>query len=246
MCTLVLLARPEHPWPVIVGANRDELFTRPWRPPGRHWTEHPSVRGGLDLQGMGTWLALSDASVLALLLNRPTPDPFAAGLRSRGELPLLALEHGSAAAAADVIMSLDPTEWKPFNLVVADQHGAIWIRGETTMTRHRFPDGLSLLANNDLNASSQARIRTNRPLFQKAPAPQPERDAWSNWPGLLGRTPTGNEEPDAGMVVRMNARGFGTVSSSLLAIPADPGIRPIWRFADGPPDRVEFAPVDED
>ena len=36
MCTLVILRRPEHRWPVLIAANRDEMIERPWQAPGRH------------------------------------------------------------------------------------------------------------------------------------------------------------------------------------------------------------------
>src|ERR1700686_4028446 len=48
MCTLVILRRPEHRWPVVIGANRDEMIDRPWEPPGRHWPDRPEVVAGLD------------------------------------------------------------------------------------------------------------------------------------------------------------------------------------------------------
>ncbi len=43
MCILVTLRRPGHKWPLILGANRDEIVTRPWAPPGRHWPDRPDV-----------------------------------------------------------------------------------------------------------------------------------------------------------------------------------------------------------
>ncbi len=36
---------------------------------------------------------------------------------------------------------------------------------------------------------------------------------------------------------------YGTRSSSLLALPALPPARPVWLYADGPPDRTAFEPV---
>ena len=41
MCTLAILRRPEHDWPVVIGANRDEMIDRPALPPGRHWSDRP-------------------------------------------------------------------------------------------------------------------------------------------------------------------------------------------------------------
>src|SRR5205085_2057192 len=49
MCTLVILRRPEHEWPVIIGANRDEMIDRAAKPPGRHWPDRTEVVAGLDL-----------------------------------------------------------------------------------------------------------------------------------------------------------------------------------------------------
>ncbi|MEJ0068804.1 MAG: hypothetical protein WDO24_08845 [Pseudomonadota bacterium] len=37
MCTVVLLVRPGHDWPLLLGANRDEMADRHWDPPARHW-----------------------------------------------------------------------------------------------------------------------------------------------------------------------------------------------------------------
>ena len=34
MCTLVILRRPGHDWPVVIAANRDEMIDRPWLTPG--------------------------------------------------------------------------------------------------------------------------------------------------------------------------------------------------------------------
>ncbi|MDE0710674.1 MAG: NRDE family protein [Rhodospirillales bacterium] len=243
MCTLALLLRPNHRWPVIIGANRDELASRAWKPPGRHWPARPAVLGGVDLERNGTWLAVNDANVMAMLLNRPVPDPLTPGFRTRGDLPLLALDHDSAIDAASAVMQLDAGQWKPFNLVIADRNTAIWIRAQGTLTQHQFPTGLSLLANGELNAMSHARIGTYHPLFERTAAPDPDRDRWHEWAQLLGRTPVPGGAPDAGMVIPVDHRGFGTVSSTMLAIPADPGARPAWKFAPGPPDQSEFTSV---
>ncbi|HEY7688883.1 MAG TPA: NRDE family protein, partial [Dongiaceae bacterium] len=59
MCTLVILFRPGHDWPVIVGANRDEMADRPWAPPARHWPDRPQVVAGLDKLAGGSWLGVN-------------------------------------------------------------------------------------------------------------------------------------------------------------------------------------------
>ena len=66
MCTLVILRRPGHRWPVLIGANRDEMIDRPSRPPGRHWPDRPEVVAGRDELEEG-W---SEAGELVALEDR--------------------------------------------------------------------------------------------------------------------------------------------------------------------------------
>jgi len=84
MCTLVLLRRPGHQWPLILGANRDEMVGRPWKPPGRHWDDRPNVVAGLDELAGGSWLGVNDEGVVAAVLNRVGTLGPADGKRSRG------------------------------------------------------------------------------------------------------------------------------------------------------------------
>jgi hypothetical protein len=128
MCTVVLLRRPGATWPLLLAANRDELQSRPWRPPARHWPERPDVVAGLDVQAGGSWLGVNDDGVVAAVLNRPGSLGPAAGKRSRGELVLEALDHADAAAAAAALADLDPDAYRPFNLLVADNRDAFWLR----------------------------------------------------------------------------------------------------------------------
>src|SRR6266581_9268973 len=107
MCTLVILRRPEHPWPIIIGAYRDEMIDRAALPPGRHWPDRPEIVAGLDRLAGGSWLGLNDWGVAAAVLNRHGSLGPAAGLRSRGELVLAALDHADAVAAAEALSDLD-------------------------------------------------------------------------------------------------------------------------------------------
>jgi len=128
MCTVVLLRHPGSRWPLLLAANRDELRSRPWRAPGRHWPDRRDVVAGLDEQAGGTWLGVNDHGVVAAVLNRAGTLGPASGKRTRGELVLEALDHADAAAAAAALSDLDPTAYRPFNLIVADNRDAYWLR----------------------------------------------------------------------------------------------------------------------
>ncbi len=138
MCTVVLLRRPDAAWPLLLAANRDELKSRPWRPPARHWPDRADVVAGLDELGGGSWLGVNDHGVVAAVLNRVGSLGPAEGKRSRGELVLEALDHASASEAAQALSDLDPDAYRPFNLIIADAQEAYWLRHDEILPRFVF------------------------------------------------------------------------------------------------------------
>jgi len=252
MCTVVILRRPGHAWPVILGANRDEMLNRPWKPPARHWPDdRADVVAGLDELAGGTWMGLNDSGVVACILNRHGSLGPAPGKRSRGELVLEALDHGDAADAARALADLDPAAYRPFNMLIADNRDAWWLAltdPAAAVRREAIPDGLSMFTAYDRNDPSDPRIAAYLSRFQDAPPPDPDSNQWQGWQSLLGATETAGAPYNA-MSFRTES-GFGTSSSALLALPSAEAIyspakkRPIWLFAPGPPESVPFVPVD--
>ena len=250
MCTLIVFHQPGHPWPLLMGANRDELLTRPWKQPGRHWHDHPHVVAGLDELGGGSWFGLNDNGVVASIMNRRNTLGPAPGKRSRGELVLQALMHDAARTSVDALALIDPGSYRAFNLVIADCKNAFWLRhtgaGEHAHIEVRdLPPGLNMITAYDVNDTSSPRIRRYLPLLLAAPVPDPERGDWSAWKSMLASTAS---DPGIGPLGAMNVvtnYGFGTVSSLLLALPASDRsiIKPVWKFADGRPDLVAFHDV---
>ncbi|HAP98742.1 MAG TPA: hypothetical protein DCQ35_01630, partial [Rhodospirillum rubrum] len=154
MCTVVIDRRPGDPWPLLVAANRDELADRPWLPPARHWPSRPEVIAGLDELAGGTWMGLNDWGVVACVLNREGTLGPLAGRRSRGELVLDALDMADARDAAEALADIDPRAYRPFNLIVADNRDAFWIRhadaeGRAAVEVHPLAEGLTLMTAHD-------------------------------------------------------------------------------------------------
>ncbi len=256
MCTVVILRRPGHHWPLLFAANRDEMADRPWLPPGRHWPDRPRVVAGKDKLAGGTWLALSDLGLIAGVLNRPGSLGPAPGMRSRGELPLEALEHASAADAAEALTHVEPRSYRSFNLVVADATDAFWVRsaddgpaggahGSDRVAATPVPEGLSMITAHDMNDDASSRIRHYRALFQSAAVPNPETGDWRAWQKLLASRETDAGAGPEGAMTIVTSTGFGTVSSSLLALPKPGrrGVEPRFLFAAGRPDQVPFRAV---
>ncbi|MBV8916166.1 MAG: NRDE family protein [Acetobacteraceae bacterium] len=238
MCTVIILVRPGHSWPLLLAANRDERLEREWDPPAAHWPDRPGVVGGRDRLGGGTWMAIR-GGVLAAVLNRPGSLGPAAGKRSRGELPLLALEQGCAADAAAWLLEMDAGLYRTFNLVVGDPEGAWFVRGlGKGKPQVRLLDpGLHIVTAHDPNDPASPRATRHLPRFQAAPVPDPARGLWQDWLALLGD----RAGPRGAALNVPGEGGFGTVCASLAAISADGQGR--WLFAAGPPDMAPFRPV---
>src|SRR4051812_9533314 len=113
MCTIIIL-RDVHPeFPVVIAANRDEIYARAATGP----TRVPGGRvAGLDERG-GTWLGLGDAGLIAAVTNRGGPP--VPGRKSRGLLPLYALSLGRDPFARELVR-LEPDLYSPFNLLFGD------------------------------------------------------------------------------------------------------------------------------
>jgi Transport and Golgi organisation 2 len=221
MCTFVILRRPEHRWPVIIGANRDEMIDRSWQAPARHWPDRPEVVAGLDVLAGGSWLGINDWGVAAAVLNRTGSLGPSPGRRSRGELVLEALDHADAVAAAEALSHLDPDSYRTFNLVVADERDGFWLRhaGTKRIEVHPLKDGLSLIAAGDVDDLGTRRLELAMPAFREWPPPDPDRDDWTAWQELLGSSRAPPGEP-ATAAMRFQTDGYGTVSSALIALPA--------------------------
>ncbi|MBI3897658.1 MAG: NRDE family protein [Gammaproteobacteria bacterium] len=246
MCTLVVLYRPQHPWPLLIAANRDEMLDRLWQPPARYWPDRSNVVAGLDEQGGGSWFGLNDDGIVAGVMNRRGTLGPAAGKRSRGELVLEALEHAEAQTAAEALRFIDPSAYRPFNLVIADRERAYWLRHvEQTDRIDVMPlaSGLSMITAYDCNDMTSPRVRRYLPLLRAAAVPDPERGDWLAWEALLA-----SRESDAGAEGAMNVvtdSGFGTVSSALVALPARERfeVKPRFRFAVGRPGGAPYLDV---
>ena len=233
-----MLRRPGTAWPLLLAANRDERQDRAWDLPAEHWPDQPGVVAGRDRVAGGSWMAMNRAGVVCAVLNRAGTLGPAAGKRSRGELPLLAMWHSNAAEAAAGIASLPAGDWRGYNMVLADATNAFFLRG---LGRGQaevlpLPPGVSMVTAHDPNDLTSPRTARHLPRFQAAAPPNPETDDWAAWAALLGDDSAAESRADALCVPPVC--GFATVSSSLVGLAANG--RRVWRFAAGPPSDAAF------
>ncbi len=238
------------------------MWSRPWDRPGRHWDDRPHVTAGRDRLAGGTWLGMNDDRLVAGILNRPNSLGPAPGKRSRGELPLEALDHAEAHVAASALAALDPAAYRSFNMVIGDASGAYWVvNDDVSKSIHiqPIPSGVSMVTAHDLNDSDSDRIRHHLPRFRAAPAPVPETGDWfawetlladrskaddANWSGAMAINPEDFTSEDFTPDADADRMDFGTICSSLIALPAPgSGKTPVWRFAPGMPGETPYYDV---
>ena len=197
-------------------------------------------------------MALNEAGVLAVVLNRRGSLGPAADKRSRGELVLEAVDHTDAVAAATALADLNPDAYRPFNLIVIDNRDGYWIahRGPGPVTVTPLPAGLSLIAADDLNDPESPRDRF-RAAFAGAARPDPDdRASWDVWAGLMARRDPDPQDGPLGGLTVVTDQDYATVSASLVGLPAvgrtgpdGRGLPAAWLVAAGQPGAAPFTSV---
>jgi uncharacterized protein with NRDE domain len=115
---LILLAVSAVPsFPLVVAANRDELYDRPSQPAG-WWPEAPELLAGRDLRGGGTWLGVTRSGRFAAVTNyrEPLVGP-PPGARSRGNLVRSVLTASEAPSSALEKAASSQHSYGGFNLI---------------------------------------------------------------------------------------------------------------------------------
>jgi uncharacterized protein with NRDE domain len=247
MCTLAIFVRQLPGLPLVLVANRDEFLDRAATGPELLATA-PRIVGGRDLQAGGTWLAISEHGVVAGLLNRRTGALPLASKRSRGELPVLALQAGAATTAAARIRALDGDAYNAFNLLVADRDEAWVAQNHADGVRlTTLPPGLHLVSNLDVNDPTCPKIARSHARFADAGeafARDRDEDRLRRELHAIVADHTLTLDPrlpDALGAICVHAGRFGTRCSSLLFL--DEAGR--WRhwFAPGPPCERAYEPT---
>ncbi|MGE3174016.1 MAG: NRDE family protein [Planctomycetota bacterium] len=239
MCLLIVLRGRFASHPILVAGNRDERRDRKAAPPGLWVGRRHRVLSPRDRQAGGTWLGVGDHGLFAGLTNiAGVPAP--ADATTRGALPHLALDQdGLDAAVAAVEDEVGRRPFAGFQLVLADARRVVVLRHDGGLRRIEWTDELLVVSNE--HGPGELRLRGLGAAVAPRPSPQEQLEALR--PLLLD--PGG----DGWHAVRKDGAEYGTVSSSLIAVPRPApqpdGSQPagpqlVWRYAAGPPDTTPF------
>ena len=158
MCLIAFRWQPGSARPLVLAANRDEFHARPTR--ALHWWRWPSgPLAGSDGRGGGTWMAVCRDGRWAAITNFRDPDA-AAGVRSRGELPVAWLETERDADRFARWVHDRRHDYAPFNLLFGDLE-SLWNAG-THAPPTRVAPGVHALSNHLLDTPWPKSIRAVR------------------------------------------------------------------------------------
>lgn len=247
MCTIALMLGVVPGAPLVVAANRDEIYARPTRAPEQLRDGSDGVKaivGGRDVLSGGTWLAVrADARFAAVTNQRllATPPP---GLVSRGHavIDTVAADDPDAYVAA-----LDPTRYASMNLVFNGPAGvrvAYTRREEGTIDIVSLGVGIHVLCNDTLGAGGFPRGERLAGALASL-VDRPLEDVLAALPALLGDNTKSSlaETPEDGRFPRelahaltatcIHSEAYGTRSATILALAPDHVVA--YLHADGPP-----------
>jgi uncharacterized protein with NRDE domain len=246
MCTIALLIEVVDGAPLVLAANRDELYARPTRSPEVLLAE-PRIAGGVDALSGGTWLALRADGQFAAVTNQRALAVVPPGLRSRGH----AVRELAASTDPDAyVAALDPAAYASMNLVWGNARGVsiAYLRREPRAKQiEKLGRGVHVLCNDRLGAPGFPRCDRLRESIEVALAEH------RGWPALsrplahaladhtrVDPPPSELPAPLARELTAtcIHSELYGTRSSTIIATDGDHVID--YLHADGPPCTAAF------
>lgn len=170
MCTIVILRHVHPEFPLVLAANRDELYARPAAGP-QVLSLSPRAVGGRDLERQGTWMGVTDGGFFVGLTNQRGSANLTRAPRSRGEVVLRALRAGGVEAVDRYLAGLDAREYNPFNLLYGDAAAlrVAYARPDSERLHvEDVPPGVHVLPNDVLDTPALPKVARARMLAGKA------------------------------------------------------------------------------
>ena len=166
MC-LVTFMKDVHPdYPLILIANRDELYNRPAAALHR-WTDVPTVTAGLDLKEKGTWLGYTNDGKFIAILNYPFTEwqPKKTTPRSRGQLLRDYLTKDILLDDFDQYLQDSRFDYNGYHLLYGTFNDLRYYSNVDDQF-HTFKSGIHCLANTKDDLSNHRRDRSTDLLVQ--------------------------------------------------------------------------------
>jgi uncharacterized protein with NRDE domain len=230
VCVLLVSWRQRNDFRLVLAANRDEAYARPARRPENVRAGNARALAPRDLAAGGTWIGVASTGLVVAITNRRDGDADASR-PSRGHLCRLALEQPDAAAVRRfLIAETRARTYNSFNLLHADREQAWVTSWNGTLRITELHPGVAVLSND--HALGEVAPPALAALQDDGGAVERLRETLQSFAARH------DPEPESGLVICKHGATHGTVSSSLVFLPAS---APAWiEYAAGPPCRAGF------
>lgn len=233
MCTMAVLYRVAKGTPILVAANREERFDRPTQYP-KIQSGMPRVVCGIDRQAGGTWLGVNQFGLFCAVTNRPKlgapPEPRSRGLLCRELLNLRTAKDAAAHAAKE----LRKGEYAGANYVCADGRYAAVVHGGNKVEIVELTPGLHVITGGDVDA-----YRDERQEYVRRMLTLQNLDSAVAFLAVASRVFSRRQDHEGRRGLVMAGGEFGTVSSTLLALPRK-AQHAVYQYAAGPPSDAPY------
>ena len=239
MCTLTVRFTPEGDYPLVISANRDELYSRASVSPEMIETD-PLIFAPRDMGAGGTWIGINKYGLLAAITNvwvetdgggmSPGPE----GDRSRGFLTVDVLHSKNLEQAAEMLYeNITKFQYQYFNLLIASSKGLAVFTHSGKFEGGEISDSTTVINNKPYQRSDGGQS-----AILPFPKTENDRKSWiKDIQSSLSRHPEVCKHSDL----------YGTRSSQIAAISRrnEKSITPLlpdrfW-FADGSPCKTPFS-----
>jgi uncharacterized protein with NRDE domain len=177
MCLILLAWQLHSDYPLVLAANRDEVYRRPTLPLAA-WRDTPHIIGGRDLEAGGGWLACRNGcdhtGRFAAVTNVRQGPQVEAGAKSRGQLVVNYLQGDLH--PIEFIEDIDPDSYAGFNLLLGHQQELYYYSNRNKVQAERLQPGIYGLSNHRLD-TPWPKLVSAKKAFTAAlatlPAPEP-------------------------------------------------------------------------
>ncbi|PCI77256.1 MAG: hypothetical protein COB20_08585 [SAR86 cluster bacterium] len=129
MCLIIFAYQTDPRFPLVVAANRDELFARPTAQAAL-WTDEESgqqILSGRDKQARGTWLGITQSGRFAAVTNIRDPSQTERRPRSRGDLTRQFLGGTNSPEQYCAMLAQNYEQFAGYNLLVGDNNSLFYV-----------------------------------------------------------------------------------------------------------------------
>ncbi len=230
MCLIIFAYQSDPRFPLVVAANRDEIFARPTNQSAL-WTDGESgqqILSGRDKQAGGTWLGITQSGRFAAVTNIRDPSRTERRAPSRGDLTREYLAGNDSPQQYCKRLTESYDQFAGYNLLVGDSNSLLYANNREKKVWEVEP-GVHGLSNGLLN-SSWPKIEKGKTRLQ-ALMKQPEGLTTDALIAMMGDRSQAQDAdlPDTGIGIEIERklssafilnpkRDYGTLCSTALIV----------------------------